>query len=130
MASFWFLFSLITSLIISQSLPSSSSSSTMIKSQPSPIPTSPNSNSPFQEISPEIAPLLPSQGGVLPTPSVTSLPTIPSNPSPPNPDAFFASGPGSAFSPFGSFPASSASASPRNLAMLVVATCMSFLVVQ
>ncbi|KAG4945822.1 hypothetical protein JHK87_041829 [Glycine soja] len=66
-------------------------------------PPSPSSLSPFQELSPDIAPLLPSPGGVLPTPAAGSdIPTIPSNPSPPNPDDIIAPGPLSAFSPFGS----------------------------
>ncbi|XP_015573306.3 classical arabinogalactan protein 25 [Ricinus communis] len=123
MASFWFLLSFIISLII---LPLFSSS-TLLNSQPSTIPTSPasltNSNSlplsPFQELSPDIAPLLPSPGGVLPSPTVSSLPTIPSTPSPPNPDDLAAAGPDSAFSPLGSLPASYAT--PQSLVNLAVA---------
>ncbi|KAF3653749.1 hypothetical protein FXO38_15496 [Capsicum annuum] len=46
---------------------------------PLPVPAA----SPFTEISPDIAPLLPSSGGVVPP--VSSVPTIPSNPSK-NPD--------------------------------------------
>ncbi|KAI6683942.1 hypothetical protein NL676_029855 [Syzygium grande] len=43
---------------------------------------------PFQELSPDIAPLLPSPGGAAPASSggSPSMPTIPSSPSPPNPD--------------------------------------------
>ncbi|KAF9673516.1 hypothetical protein SADUNF_Sadunf10G0032400 [Salix dunnii] len=84
-----------------------------------PISTSPAfltnspSPSPFQELPPDIAPLLPSPGGVLPPPTVSSDPTIPSTPSPPNPDGVVAPGPDSAFSPLGALLASSAS--PRNL---------------
>ncbi|TKY72023.1 hypothetical protein E2542_SST00757 [Spatholobus suberectus] len=74
----------------------------------------PTSLSPFQELSPDIAPLLPSPGGVLPTPAGSDIPTIPSNPSPPNPDDIIAPGPLSAFSPFGSMQASS-NAPRRNL---------------
>ncbi|XP_020221810.1 classical arabinogalactan protein 26 [Cajanus cajan] len=73
----------------------------------------PSSLSPFQELSPDIAPLLPSPGGVLPTPAGSDIPTIPSNPSPPNPDDMIAPGPLSAFSPFGSMQASSNA--PRTL---------------
>lgn len=61
----------------------------------------PQPSSPFQELSPEIAPLLPSTGGKIPS-ATGSIPTIPSNPSPPNPDEFEAPGPdSSALSPFG-----------------------------
>ncbi|KAF7837155.1 classical arabinogalactan protein 26-like [Senna tora] len=56
----------------------------------------------FQQLSPDIAPLLPSPGEVLPT----DIPTIPSSPSPPNPDDTVA------FSPFGLLhPSSTASRS-------------------
>ncbi|KAG4384102.1 hypothetical protein AAZX31_13G196000 [Glycine max] len=78
----------------------SSSPATLTDPPPSPHLSS---LSPFQELSPDIAPLLPSPGGVLPTPAAGSdIPTIPSNPSPPNPDDIIAPGPLSAFSPFGS----------------------------
>ncbi|KAK8971691.1 hypothetical protein V6N11_018871 [Hibiscus sabdariffa] len=59
-----------------------------------------SSHTPFRPLSPDVAPLLPSPGGLVPT-TGTSMPTIPSNPSPPNPD--------SAFPPFGSLPESSTS---------------------
>ncbi|KAE9591412.1 hypothetical protein Lalb_Chr20g0118191 [Lupinus albus] len=63
---------------------------------------SPYTLSPFQELSPDIAPLFPSSpGDVLPTPGGSEIPTIPSNPSS-NPDDMVAPGPLSAFSPFGS----------------------------
>ncbi|OIV91948.1 hypothetical protein TanjilG_23209 [Lupinus angustifolius] len=63
---------------------------------------SPSSLSPFQELSPDIAPLFPSSpGDVLPTSGGSEIPTIPSNPSS-NPDDMVAPGPLSAFSPFGS----------------------------
>ncbi|KAL2341175.1 hypothetical protein Fmac_009115 [Flemingia macrophylla] len=75
--------------------------------------TPPSSLSPFQELSPDIAPLLPSPGGVLPTPTGSEIPTISSNPSPPNPDDINAPGPFSAFSPFGSMQATSNA--PRTL---------------
>ncbi|CAJ1962265.1 unnamed protein product [Sphenostylis stenocarpa] len=80
----------------------------------------PSSLSPFQELSPDIAPLLPSPGGVLPTPSGSDIPTIPSNPSPPNPDDLIAPGPLSALSPFGSMQASSNA--PRRSVVGSVAT--------
>ncbi|KAJ9181976.1 hypothetical protein P3X46_006017 [Hevea brasiliensis] len=127
MASFWFLLSFILSLIIFPFL----SSSTPLNSQDSTIPTSPASLqnspplSPFQELSPDIAPLLPSPGGVLPSPTVSSLPTIPSTQSPPNPDELTAPGPDSAFSPLVSFPASSAA--PETLVNLAAAVgCILF----
>ncbi|KAJ6721796.1 CLASSICAL ARABINOGALACTAN PROTEIN 25 [Salix viminalis] len=103
------------------------SSSTQLNSKTSnyPISTSPAilanppSPSPVQELPPDVAPLLPSPGGVLPSPTVSSVPTIPSTPSPPDPDGVVAPGPGSAFSPLGPLPASSAS--PRNLINFAVA---------
>ncbi|XP_041000940.1 classical arabinogalactan protein 26-like [Juglans microcarpa x Juglans regia] len=55
--------------------------------------------SPFQELSPDITPPLPSPGGVVPASSESSVPTIPSTLSPPNPDELAASGPDSAFLP-------------------------------
>ncbi|CAH8392021.1 unnamed protein product [Eruca vesicaria subsp. sativa] len=62
--------------------------------------------SPFQELSPEIAPLLPSPGDALP--SGTGAGTIPSSPSPPDPDTSDASSyPDPAFAPFASPPVSS-----------------------
>ncbi|OIT08432.1 hypothetical protein A4A49_04657 [Nicotiana attenuata] len=51
-------------------------------------------SSPFSEISPDIAPLLPSPGGVVPP--VSSVPTIPSNPSKNPDDEMFPIGPDSA----------------------------------
>ncbi|XP_044499961.1 classical arabinogalactan protein 26-like [Mangifera indica] len=89
---------------------SSSSSSSSISASPALL-TNPPAMSPYQELSPDISPLLPSPGGVVPTPTGISVPTIPSNPSPPNPDA---PGPGSAFPPFGSLPTASSMA-PRIL---------------
>ncbi|KAJ0243815.1 Classical arabinogalactan protein 25 [Hirschfeldia incana] len=62
--------------------------------------------SPFQELSPEIAPLLPSPGDALP--SGAGPGTIPSSPSPPDPDTSDASSyPDPAFAPFASPPVSS-----------------------
>ncbi|PON80281.1 hypothetical protein TorRG33x02_158420 [Trema orientale] len=84
----------------------SSQASTTLPSSPAFFTNQPPS---FQELSPDITPLLPSPGGVLPTPTVSSVPTIPSNPSPPNPDELAAAGP--ALSPFGSMPVSPAAAS-------------------
>ncbi|KAL9401081.1 hypothetical protein Peur_004930 [Populus x canadensis] len=126
MASFWFLTALIVPLVIFPLPSSSSSSSTQLNSKTSPYPisTSPAFLTksppipPFQELSPDIAPLLPSPGGVLPSPTVSSVPTIPSTPSPPNPDEVVASGPDSAFSPLGALLASSAA--PRNLINSVI----------
>ncbi|KAJ6688991.1 hypothetical protein OIU85_005414 [Salix viminalis] len=122
-AFFWSLIALAVPLVIS---PSSSSSSTQLNPETSAYPISTFltiTNSPpippFQELSPDIAPLLPSPGGELPSPATSSIPTIPSSPSPPNPDEAVASGPDSAFSPLGALLASSAA--PRNLINLVVA---------
>ncbi|CAN1191452.1 hypothetical protein LINPERPRIM_LOCUS42093 [Linum perenne] len=55
----------------------------------------------YQQLSPDIAPLLPTPGRNLPTPSVNSIPTIPSNPSfQYHPDELDAQGPtGPAFPP-------------------------------
>ncbi|GKU85563.1 hypothetical protein SLEP1_g220 [Rubroshorea leprosula] len=90
------------------------------------ISASPSSNplqSPFQELSPDIAPLLPTPGGAVPT-TGSSIPTIPSSPSPPNPDDFSILGPDSAFPPSASFPPSStapeSSARSLNLAAFVL----------
>ncbi|CAI8590809.1 unnamed protein product [Vicia faba] len=83
------------------------------QSQPLPeLPTlssdsSPSSLFPSQALSPDIAPLLPSSGGALPTPTGSDIPTIPSNPSPPNPDDIIAPGPFSALAPYGSIQATS-----------------------
>ncbi|KAJ6319023.1 hypothetical protein OIU76_014378 [Salix suchowensis] len=119
MAAFWWsLIALAVPLVISPS------SSTQLNPETSAYPISTFlANSPpippFQELSPDIAPLLPSPGGALPSPATSSIPTIPSSPSPPNPDEAVASGPDSAFSPLGALLASSAA--PRNLINLVVA---------
>ncbi|GLT59656.1 hypothetical protein SLA2020_324640 [Shorea laevis] len=84
---------------------------------------------PFQELSPDIAPLLPTPGGAVPTTGSS----IPSSPSPPNPDDFSIFGPESASAPSASFLASSAapetSFRPQNLAafILVLAFCCSML---
>lgn len=83
-------------------LPTLPTTSSATKTDPSP-----SSISPFQNLSPEIAPLLPSPGGALPTPTGSDIPTIPSNPSPPNPDDVIAPGPFYAFAPYGSIQATS-----------------------
>ncbi|XP_012568131.1 uncharacterized protein [Cicer arietinum] len=70
-------------------------------------PSQSSSLSPFQDLSPDISPLLPSPGDALPTPAGSDIPTIPSNPSPPNPDDVIASGPFNAFAPYGSVQATS-----------------------
>ncbi|KAL1320109.1 hypothetical protein AAHE18_14G032100 [Arachis hypogaea] len=100
-------------------IPTQSSSSSATSTDP---PTSSSSSSsttttttksPFQPLSPDIAPLFPSPGGgVFPTPaSGSEIPTIPSTPSTPNPDDIIAPGPLSAFSPM-----QSSSTAPRTLA--------------
>ncbi|KAL4290163.1 hypothetical protein GQ457_14G014050 [Hibiscus cannabinus] len=107
MASFWFPI-IIMYFIASSPLPSSASySSDSQLSSLTPTISDP-SLSPFRPLSPDVAPLLPSPGGMVPT-TGTSMPTIPSTPSPPNPDDFIAPGPDSAFPPFRSLPASSTS---------------------
>ncbi|GMI70342.1 hypothetical protein HRI_000703500 [Hibiscus trionum] len=93
MASFWF--PIIFYFIASSPLPSTASYSPVSMSDP--------------PLSPDITPLLPSPGGLVPTTGTSMPTTIPSNPSPPNPDDFIATGPESAFPPFGSLPASSTS---------------------
>ncbi|XP_027931538.1 classical arabinogalactan protein 26 [Vigna unguiculata] len=95
-------------------LPTLSSSPAALSDPP------PSSLTPFRELSPDIAPLFPSPGGVLPTPTGSDIPTIPSNPSPPNPDDLIAPGPLSAFSPFGSMQASSNA--PRRILVSNLAT--------
>lgn len=65
--------------------------------------------SPFQVLSPETAPLLPSPGGnIVPSPADPFMPTIPAFPSPPNPDNLVTPASDSAFSPFGLVSGSSA----------------------
>ncbi|KAK7827561.1 serine/threonine-protein kinase runkel [Quercus suber] len=116
MASFWFhlgaLINIIMAFMVSPLLSLSpnlnSDASNTISTTPSFLTNSPPSLSPFQEISPDIAPLLPSPGGEVPTSTGSSIPTIPSSPSPPNPDELDLLGPNSALSPSGSMPASSA----------------------
>ncbi|KAI9128773.1 hypothetical protein K1719_000256 [Acacia pycnantha] len=86
---------------------------------------SPSSSSTFTELSPDIAPLLPSPGGVLPTPTAGSdIPTIPSSPSPPNPDGDLtaATGPLSALSPSG--PVQPASKAPPALPSSAMAAAL------
>ncbi|KAK1395149.1 Classical arabinogalactan protein 26 [Heracleum sosnowskyi] len=56
--------------------------------------------SPSTKLSPDISPLLPSSGGVVPSTDSASTPTIPSNPSQ-NPDEVAAFSPDSALSPSG-----------------------------
>ncbi|XP_062150349.1 classical arabinogalactan protein 25 [Alnus glutinosa] len=109
MASFWFHLALIMAFMASPLLSLSSqinSKAYAIAATPSFL-TNPPPLSPFQELSPDILPLLPSPGGAVP-PTGFSMPTIPSSPSPPNPDELVAPGPDSAFSPLGSLPASAA----------------------
>ncbi|KAG7026286.1 hypothetical protein SDJN02_12787, partial [Cucurbita argyrosperma subsp. argyrosperma] len=98
MACFWYCSALITAFLATPLLAL-------------PFLTSTTTSSPFQELSPEIAPLLPSTGDQIPS-ATGSIPTIPSNPSPPNPDEFEAPAPDpSALSPFG-LPASFAAPKP------------------
>ncbi|KAK8613069.1 hypothetical protein V6N13_104391 [Hibiscus sabdariffa] len=129
MASFWFpiIIIIIMYFIASSPLPSSASySSDSQLSSLTPTISDP-SLSPFRPLSPDVAPLLPSPGGMVPT-TGTSMPTIPSTPSPPNPDDFIAPGPDSAFPPFRSLPASSTS--PRlSFQPLHLASTFSVLVV-
>ncbi|XP_056161648.1 classical arabinogalactan protein 26-like [Syzygium oleosum] len=76
----------------SHSLPSGLGPATPPAAAAAAIPSSPALSSdplvpPFQELSPDIAPLLPSPGGAAPASGgSSSMPTIPSTPSPPNPD--------------------------------------------
>ncbi|KAM5569099.1 classical arabinogalactan protein 25-like [Rosa sericea] len=103
MASFWFHIVLIMAFMVSPLLSFTSKASTITASPA--LFTTPHPSS-VQGLPPDIAPLLPSPGPVVPnTPADNSIPTIPSNPSPPNPDESASLGPSSAFSPL---PASSA----------------------
>ncbi|PIM97241.1 hypothetical protein CDL12_30289 [Handroanthus impetiginosus] len=66
-------------------------------------------NAPFTELSPDIAPLLPTPGGSGQSPVGSSIPTIPSTRSPPNPDTTSSIiGPDTAVAPSGSLQDSSA----------------------
>ncbi|CAG7910926.1 hypothetical protein BRARA_J01701 [Brassica rapa] len=77
-----------------------------LSSLSSSLPSTPTISPPFQELSPEIAPLLPSPGDALP--SGAGAGTIPSSPSPPDPDTSDGSSyPDPAFAPFASPPVSS-----------------------
>ncbi|VVA16864.1 PREDICTED: classical arabinogalactan [Prunus dulcis] len=112
MASFWshivfLIMAFMASPLLSLHSKASSASSSISASPAFLITNLPPSS--LQELPPEIAPLLPSPGPVVPaTPTDSSIPTIPSNPSPPNPDDLVSPGPYSSLSPFGSLPASSA----------------------
>ncbi|XP_059279763.1 classical arabinogalactan protein 27-like [Lycium ferocissimum] len=82
-----------TPLVVSLSVEMKVISSTPVEflaNPPVPVPVA----SPFSEISPDIAPLLPSSGGVVPP--VSSVPTIPSNPSKNPDDMMYPIGPDSA----------------------------------
>ncbi|KAL1195630.1 Classical arabinogalactan protein 25 [Cardamine amara subsp. amara] len=99
-----FLSKLLIIIIFFISLSSSSISSS--------LPSSPTI-SPFQQLSPEIAPLLPSPGDALPSDDGTG--TIPSSPSPPDPDTNDGSYPDPvAFAPFASPPVSSPAPPPSH----------------
>ena len=75
-----------------------------IAAAPAVLPTTPLP--PSTEVPPDVAPLLPSSGGVVPS-SGYSIPTIPSNPSQ-DPDEIAAFGPESAMAPSAPIPESSA----------------------
>ncbi|CAN0826238.1 hypothetical protein LINGRAPRIM_LOCUS2204 [Linum grandiflorum] len=100
-------------------------SSTTIPTSPAFLGNSPPLSS-YQQLSPDIAPLLPTPGGKLPSPSVTSIPNIPSNPSFQFPDELTASAP--AFPPMamGSDPPPLSSASHHNSAFSLLS--LTFLV--
>lgn len=89
---------------------------TTIAAAPAVLPDIPQSP-PTEQLSPDILPLLPSPGGVVPS-SGYFIPTIPSNPSrvPYQTPAF---GPDSAFSPLAQLPESSAEVKSLNLAVFV-----------
>lgn len=94
MANFSILVALIVALLFSPSLSLSSTPkprlhTPTIAAAPTILPEPPLS--PYTELSPDIAPLLPSPG--------STIPTIPSNPSPPNPDEVSSVGPDPAFAP-------------------------------
>ncbi|KAK4348884.1 hypothetical protein RND71_031639 [Anisodus tanguticus] len=91
-----FCFFVVATLIMATPLVSMNVEMKLISSTPveflanPPVPVA----SPFSEISPDIAPLLPSSGGVVPPTS--SVPTIPSNPTKNPDDMMYPIGPDSA----------------------------------
>lgn len=91
-----------------------------IAAAPAVLPTTPLT--PAAVLPPDIAPLLPSSGGVVPS-SSSSVPTIPSNPSQ-NPDEIAAFGPESAIAPTAPLPESSAM-SLNNVLIMSLLSCWS-----
>ncbi|XP_030506631.2 classical arabinogalactan protein 26 [Cannabis sativa] len=141
MASFWSLLSTMLILFIAYyshsfsfpvALASSSSSSDIqfstISAAPAILPGGPGPvTAPLPpSLSPDITPLFPTPGKQNLSPEESSLPTIPSSPSPPNPDDVVAPGPGMAFPPSGSMPASSASSSGSLTLALFLGFCWFF----
>lgn len=110
MASFFgFVMAVALTIMACTASPSLSLSSHQLKLEtitaaPALLPNTPQS--PSTELSPDISPLLPSPGGVVPS-SGYFIPTIPSNPSH-NPDEMAAFGPNSAVSPSAQLQESSA----------------------
>ncbi|KAL8105265.1 hypothetical protein AgCh_029164 [Apium graveolens] len=88
-----------------------------IAAAPAVLPTTPLT--PSTVLPPDIAPLLPSSGGLVPSAS-SSIPTIPSNPSQ-NPDEVAAFGPDSAIAPSAPLPESSAMSLNNVLVMSLLA---------
>ncbi|CAA3001903.1 Hypothetical predicted protein [Olea europaea subsp. europaea] len=102
MASFYLRVAIIMAFMVSylHSLPSDKMISESSSISPAP------ELQPNPPLSPDVSPLLPSPGGVVPPPSGSSLPTIPSD-STQNPDMMGPVGPNAAFAPSGSLQASS-----------------------
>ncbi|KAF8018035.1 hypothetical protein BT93_H3055 [Corymbia citriodora subsp. variegata] len=110
MAPSWLVPSAIIAASLLLALPSHSLPSAALSSATPPALTSEPLVPPFQGLSPDITPLLPSPGGAAPASGgSSSIPTIPSTPSPPNPDDA-PLGPGSSVVPEDPLMASSATA--------------------
>ncbi|KAI3469452.1 hypothetical protein Pfo_026115 [Paulownia fortunei] len=108
MAYFHFLAAAISVIFLALSLPSDQLTleTPTISAAPALLPNPPLS--PYTELSPDIAPLLPSPGATAHSPVGSSMPTIPSTRSPPNPDTTTSIGPDTAVAPTGSLQDSSA----------------------
>ncbi|KAJ7972885.1 classical arabinogalactan protein 26-like [Quillaja saponaria] len=132
MASFWSLLAMFMVLVACHCSLTLASELTKhistISAAPAILPSAPVAS---PALSPDIAPLFPSPGGVAFSPSESSsLPIIPSSPSPPNPDSIAAGGPGLALPPSEPLPASSSIALVSNwplnlvvyLGLLVICT--------
>ncbi|KAK4425773.1 hypothetical protein Salat_1771300 [Sesamum alatum] len=119
-----FLAAAIIMIFLALSLPSHQLSleTPVIAAAPALLPNPPLS--PYTELPPDIAPLLPSPGGTARSPAQSSMPTIPSTRSP-NPDTLTAIGPDAAVAPSGSVQDSSA-VSVKGLTLDVFYGCLAY----